>query len=71
MTTKEQRAGWTVSGTHVVLTADFVADLQAALDELQRARGMRDHRRADVAELDLHILINEQIGAFPGERSAG
>ena len=62
---QEQRAGWTVSGTHVVLTKDFVEDLQAAVDELLFARNMGDYRRADVAALDLHILINEDIGAFP------
>ncbi len=64
---QEQRAGWTVTGSHVVLTADFVEDLQAAVDELTFARNMGDYRRADVATLDLHILINEKIGAFPSD----
>lgn len=66
-TETEQRAGWTVSGSHVVLTKDFVEDLQAAVDELTFARNMGDYRRADVATLDLHILINEKIGAFPAD----
>tara|TARA_R100001510_G_scaffold53611_1_gene55373 strand:- start:401 stop:613 length:213 start_codon:yes stop_codon:yes gene_type:complete len=70
MDNQEQRAGWTVSGSHAVLTADFVGDLQAALDELMYARNMGDHRRADVATLDLHILINEEIGQ-PATRAAG
>lgn len=66
---QEQRAGWTLTGSHVVLTADFVAELQDAIDELTFARNMGDYRRADVAALDLHILINEDIGAFPADHA--
>ena len=69
-TETEQRAGWTVSGSHVVLTAEFVEDLQGAIDELMYSRNMGDHRRADVAVLDLHILINEQIGQYPSDAKA-
>ena len=69
-TETEQRAGWTVSGSHVVLTADFVEDLQEAIDELMYSRNMGDYRRADVAVLDLHILINEQIGQYPSDAKA-
>ena len=70
MDNQEQRAGWTVSGSHAVLTADFVRALQSAIDELLFARNMGDHRRADVAVIDLHILINEEIGQ-PATRAAG
>ena len=71
MTKTEQRAGWTVTGSHVVLTADFVRDLQAAVDDLLYAHRIEDDKRATLAGFDLHILINHKIGQFPGKKATG
>lgn len=71
MTKNEQRAGWTVSGSHVVLTADFVRDLQATVDDLQYAHRIEDNKRAVLAAFDLHILIHDKIGQFPGKKATG
>ena len=62
MNDTDKRAGWTVSGSHCVLTTELVEQLQRALDDLEHARHMGHLLSEERALTELAQLINEEIG---------
>lgn len=70
MNDTDKRAGWTVSGSHCVLTSSMVEQLQRALDDLEHARHMGALLSEERALAELAQLINEEIGQ-PATRAAG
>jgi len=70
MTETEKRAGWTVSGSHVVLPVEMVEQLQEALDNLMYARRAGKLLTEDRALETLDRVINDEIGQ-PATRAAG
>ena len=66
----DKRAGWTVSGSHVVLPLAMVKQLQQALDDLMYARRANQLLTEDRALEMLDKMINDEIGQ-PATRAAG
>jgi len=67
---EDKRAGWTVSGSHVVLPLAMVQEIQQVLDILEDAR-LHGNEMAERSALHiLGRLINDEIGQ-PATRAAG
>ena len=66
----DKRAGWTVSGSHVVLPLAMVQEIQQVLDILEDAR-LHGNEMAERSALPLPgRLLNHEIGQ-PATRAAG